>query len=419
MSREPSRYPAAFRFIKPLAAAAALAGFLFLARCGVDMTGAEIPWQVRISPALTGALYSSHQLAKRGALVRVNLNPGYEGLLNTASVGYADSGGGMAAVLVDSPSGAFVMPPKNIILTLMAKNGGGYAFTTPAAHRSMVPLSGGPITVTSGSGVFISGRSVTLSPFTMAAYETTYQLWKEVYDWAGSHGYSFANPGVEGHGTNGTGAAAEAVRKTRPVTTINWRDAIVWCNAYSEMSGKEPVYYKEDGVTILQVSTNDGGITAADLAVMKPGANGYRLPTEAEWEYAARGGDQITDPTQWGYIYAGTSTALGDYVWYKVNALDVGTGSPDYGAHPVGTRLPNKVTGGLCDMSGNVYEWCWDWNSTIDSSTPITGAASGTIRVVRGGGWYDLATFCTVASRSDYNPFDGDFRIGFRVVCPQ
>jgi hypothetical protein len=133
--------------------AAAAAGLLLLARCGVDMTGDEIPWRVRISPALTGMIYSSHQLAKRSALVRVTLNPGYEGLLYTASVVYADSGGGMVTVLDESPAGAFAMPKQNVTLTLMAKNGGGYVFTTPQQYRSMAlatPDATNPVTITRG-----------------------------------------------------------------------------------------------------------------------------------------------------------------------------------------------------------------------------------------------------------------------------
>jgi uncharacterized repeat protein (TIGR02543 family) len=129
--------------------------------------------------------------------------------------------------------------------TLYAKWTAG-SFTTPAQYREMVSLSGGTVTGDAaydgpyGSGAFPPGRTVTLlNAFKMAKYETTYELWHEVYQWAAGNGYAFANAGREGN--DGTGGAAPTAAKTEPVTYINWRDAIVWCNAYSEMDGKAPV----------------------------------------------------------------------------------------------------------------------------------------------------------------------------------
>jgi formylglycine-generating enzyme required for sulfatase activity len=288
----------------------------------------------------------------------------------------------------------------------------------------MVSLTGGSITGDSAYNagnndtLFPSGRTVSLSPFKIAKYETTYELWHEVRQWATSHGYTFANAGQEGH--DGTAGAAPANDKLEPVTTINWRDAIVWCNAYSEMSGKEPVYYTDTGYgTVLRISTNDSGTeTAADNAVMKPGANGYRLPTEAEWEYAARGGGTPSTTGSFADKWAGTDTEseLDTYAWYDDNAFNVGSEHADYGTHPAGGKTENGA--GLYDMSGNVWEWCWDWYADITTSTPVTGAASGLYRVGRGGSWNRDASLCAVSYRGYSNPDNRLDLLGFRVVCP-
>jgi formylglycine-generating enzyme required for sulfatase activity len=262
--------------------------------------------------------------------------------------------------------------------------------------------------------VFIANRTVPLSPFKIAAYETTYELWYEVKIWAGDNGYTFQNLGREGH--DGTlGSQPTEGDKWEPVAAVSWRDAIVWCNAYSEMSAKTPVYIYAAGNVI-----KDSATPLVDDAIINMNAGGYRLPTEAEWEYAARGADP--DNVNWGDNYSGSNTA-GNVAWYAENA--------DSRTHPVGLKVPN--TKGLYDMSGNVAEWCWDWyamNGDIGVDTPVTGPAQGQptpIRVLRGGHFYTTTNEAThpnlkVTERdSDLSyfsdsPSKNPNTVGFRVV---
>ena len=135
------------------------------------------------------------------------------------------------------------------------------------------------------------------------------------------------------------------------------------------------------------------------------GSTGYRLPTEAQWEYAARGGNGSPG----NYTYSGSDT-VGNVAWYSSNS-----GSR---THEVGKKAPNGL--GLYDMTGNVWEWCWDWYGSYSSGaqTDPVGAVSGSDRVERGGSWYDSAEGTRSTYRYGNGPSHRSGYVGFRLVCP-
>jgi formylglycine-generating enzyme required for sulfatase activity len=167
--------------------------------------------------------------------------------------------------------------------------------------------------------------------------------------------------------------------------------------------GSNPSYFKKgDNYPVEQVSWNDAQEYIIKLNALT-GKN-YRLATEAEWEYAARGGNRSK-----GYTYSG-SDDIHDVAWYYYKS--------SYSTQPVGGKAPNES--GIYDMSGNVCEWCHDWYDKYSSSAQNnpTGPATGSARVLRGGSWNTSAYFCRVAYRDDYSPGDRYSFIGFRVVLP-
>jgi formylglycine-generating enzyme required for sulfatase activity len=165
---------------------------------------------------------------------------------------------------------------------------------------------------------------------------------------------------------------------------------------YEKVMGNNPSYFKNPSAPVEQVSWNDAVAYAQKI--------GKRLPTEAEWEYAARGGNKSK-----GYKYSG-SNSIGDVAWYDSNSSSK--------TRPVGTKEPNEL--GIYDMSGNVWEWCSDWYSdTYYSSSPLTnptGPSSGTYRVLRGGSWVTDDIYCRVAFRVRSYPTYRLYSVGFRCV---
>jgi formylglycine-generating enzyme required for sulfatase activity len=304
-----------------------------------------------------------------------------------------------------------------------------YVMRTPEKYREMkTVIPDGSTKTVAGAGaggVFVADRAVILGAYEIALFETTWELWQEVYVWAQKNGYSIANAGGEGHGDTGTGGDiwAATTRIIRPVTGITWRDAVVWCNAYSEACGLTPAYYGEDGVTVLRVSENNADSdysaeTAADKAVLKQEKNGFRLPLETEWEFAAHGGSRDAE-TDWNYRYAGGNT-LPELAWFNENAALEGSA---FGAHAVGSKKGGANNGanrlGIFDLSGNAAEWCWDWHTApITPDTPPQGGLpeAPAYRITRGGSWQIAAAACEVKARDKSEPFSSSIDRGFRVT---
>ncbi len=231
--------------------------------------------------------------------------------------------------------------------------GGNETYTVNGVSFKMVGVEGGTFTMGAteeqGSDAYSNEKTtheVTLSSFSIGETEVTQALWQAVM------------------GNNPSYLTGDL---NCPVEMVSWNDCQTFITKLNEMTGKN-----------------------------------FRLPTEAEWEYAARGGNLSQ-----GYKYAGSNT-IGDVAWYDGNS-----GST---THPVGTKAPNEL--GLYDMSGNVYEWCQDWYGGYSSSpsTNPTGPTSGSDRVCRGGGWSIEARHCRVSFRINYRPSVADCYLGLRLA---
>jgi formylglycine-generating enzyme required for sulfatase activity len=268
----------------------------------------------------------------------------------------------------------------------------------------MAYIPGGPFQMgdnLDGNTIAMPVHNVQVDSFFMDKTEVTKELWQSVQTWGNNNGYSIAAGSSYGSG--------------HPAQSMSWYSAVVWCNARSAKEGLTPCYYADSSkTTVLKSGAN------IDSSMVKWNANGYRLPTEAEWEKAARGGATgLRFP--WGDTITHDNA---NYVSYSGISYDVSQtrGShPLYGATaPVGSFAPNSY--GLFDMMGNVWEWCWDWHSISYYGTPQsldnpTGESFGSAKINRGSGFkYDGAAGGRNSHRGGWSADGSRDDFGFRTV---
>ena len=271
----------------------------------------------------------------------------------------------------------------------------------------MVIIPAGSFTMGNATGdgdiLGASLTTVTVSAFYMDVNLVTSNLWLSVYTFATNCGYTFVHPGAAAAGN-------------QPIVLLDWYDCVKWCNARSAQAGLTPVYYTDGGLTKVYTNGDSGTTVYANW-----GVNGYRLPTESEWEKAARGGvSGLRFP--WGNTIAESQA---NYFGNTSYSYDLGpNGFNAIGNYP--TSFPGTSAGGsfapngyrLNDMAGNVMQWCWDWYATpyAGGSDPRGPTGPLVYRTYRGGYWEGEAAYARCAQRGYGDPHFSNYGSGFRCV---